>query len=300
MARPARRRVLSAGPAASVDFWLIACALVGLACHWIAGIDVPQRLWSADLAVGRGLPMLADPLGPAAARRLLQDVEDPMALVAAGAVPVAVDASPDGVRILYRAEAAEAVTVLVGTLRSRWPEARVWILRHVADPERLLPPLIALLALNAAALVVFARLRRLQAGDWWRWLALQGALSPDLLMGLLVRQGLAAAILGGVGLVAGFGLPALIDLGLPMLLLALAGTGIGLLASLACGWARVLLWTLPQLLLIPLLYGPAVVEDLSMRGSWWGAAASVIVLVVLAAVALRHRLRGWSHGALPA
>lgn len=300
MDRLERLRVLGTGQGPGIELWLIACALVGLACSWIARIDAPERLWSADLAVGRGLPLLADQLGPAHEWRLLKDVADPMALVATGAVPVAVDASAEGVRILYRAEAAAETRVLIGTLAGRWPEARVDILRQWFDPPRLLSLLVALLALNAAALVAAARLRRLQDGDWWRWLAMQGALSPELLLGLLTRPALGAATLGGVGLLAGFGLPALTDLGLSILLLAAAGAGIGLLTRLTRGLTKLLLWIVPQLLLLRLIYGPDIVEDLPTRGTWWSAVASVVLLVVLAAVALRHRLRCWRHGALPA
>lgn len=292
-------RASRSAEAPALELWLVLCALVGLACWWLSHRAVGTAAWSADLAIGHGLPLLADELGSLRGLTLLRDVDDPTLLVADGTAPVAVDADPDGVRIVYRADARGVAPVLVELLRERWPDAQVQTTVDFGHPDRLLPLLAATLSLNLGALVVWWRLRRLGADVWWRWLSLQGVTSPDLLLALLGRPAVEVALLAGVALFTGLGPDAVVVLSLPMMLLALAGVGLGLLAA-AVPWARVLLlWTLAQGALFAVAAAPFADEQVLAAERWTLAAWTVLGIVLLCCLAMRHRLAYWIRGQQP-
>lgn len=276
----------------NLELWLLLYALVGLGCWWFAHRDVnPVVMASAvDLAIGRGLPLLGEEISQIPALTVRQDVQDLPELIVAGGAMVGVDAGPDGVRLLYRPDSHGNAPSLVDHLAVRLQDVELQIVMDPGHPQRLLPLLTALLVLNFGALAAWIGLRRLQAGQWWRWLALQGALSPDLLLSLLARHALKVALLGSVALAAGLGPTGLLPFLLPVTLMALTGVGLGVLATVAGPAVALVLWALVHAVLFPLV----VTSEVSMPGDgarlWRAASVAGVTLVLLAAVALRHRL----------
>jgi len=281
-----------------LELWLLLYALVGLGCWWFVHRDVVPIVMvsSVDLAIGRGMPLLSDEISQMPTLTIQQDVQDLSELIVAGGAAVGVDAGPDGVRILYRPDSHGNAPTLVNHLTVRLQDAELQVVMGPAHPHRLLPLFVALLVLNVGVLAVWCGLRRLQSGQWWRWLALQGALSPDLLLSLLARHALKVALLGGVALAAGLGPTGLAPFVLPVTLMALTGVGLGVLATVAGRGVALLLWTSLHVALLPLI----VTSEISIPGEgarlWLVAGVVGLGLVLLVGVALRHRLAFWYHG----
>lgn len=247
-----RRPAGLAGP--SADLWLLCCALVG-AIFWLlsASIDAESPFGASnqvDLAIGRGLPMLSLELGlDAQGVSFIDDVEDVSRAIEGGLARVGVDAEPAGVRIIHRPEAGNGVPVLVKRLHQTLPEASTQVLGRRWSLQRFASLLLVLLVVNVGALVLLRQLERLQRGEWLRWLALQGAGVPGLVVGAMVRQALLSAGLGLFAFGGLLGVGEALSL-LPLIvLLALLSVWFGALLAVATGW-RVWLWLSVQGLLV--------------------------------------------------
>lgn len=285
----------------SADLWLLCCALVGVA-FWLlsARIDAPNPTavgGSVDLAIGHGLPMLALELGLASQGvSYVDDVEDVSRAIESGLARVGIDAGPAGVRIVHRPEGIRGgVPVLVQRLRQTWPEASTQVIASPWSPQRLAPLLLVLLLVNAGALVLLRQLQHLQRGAWLRWLALQGAGVPGLLVSVFVRH---AWLTGWLGLFACAGLLGFGDTVtlLPLIvLLALLSVWFGALLAVAARW-RAWLWLSVQGLIVTVWIldpGPAGYSTASTMAGLLGV---LLACLMLSSVMLRDRLLAGYRG----
>lgn len=299
---PARQPMSAPGLAGpSADLWLLCCALVGVA-FWLlsARIDAPNPTAvgvSVDLAIGSGLPMLAQELGLASQGvSYVDDVEDVSRAIESGLARVGVDAGPAGVRIVHRPEGIRGgAPVLVQRLRQTWPEASTQVIASPWTPQRLAPLLLVLLLVNVGALVLLRQLQRLQRSEWLRWLALQGAGVPGLLVGVLARQAWWTGCLGLFAVAGLLGVGDTVSL-LPLIvLLALLSVWFGALLAVAARW-RAWLWLSVQGLIVTVWIldpGPAGYSAASTIATLLGV---LLACLLLSSVMLRDRLLAGYRG----
>lgn len=283
----------------SPDWWLLLCTLVGLG-FWLLSLRLDA--WPAasadapvELAIGRGLPLLSADLGlQSRGITFLDDVDDVNLAVADGLARVGLDASTDGVRIVHRPEGASQVAALAQHLGQTWAVIEIEELVELWHPQRFALVLAVLLVMNIGVVMAWRQLQRLHGGEWLRWLLVQGAAVPTLIVSLLARQSLRIAALGGFALVGLLGLESLRQV-LP--LLVMLGLGAVWLAVLLCVTRR----TRPWLWL-------GVNGWIGVSGFCCGAASGIgmsttapvlLVLLSAASLVLAPRLLVWFRGGTP-
>ncbi|MCU0755914.1 MAG: hypothetical protein MUE46_12440 [Xanthomonadales bacterium] len=228
----------------SLDLWLLLCTLAGIAFWWLS-LQLDQRsvapsTVAVDLAIGKGLPLLSAELDlQSRGISYLNDVDDVAAAVTGGLARIGIDAGPRGVQIVHRPEGGHRVHLLAEALGRRWDDAETRMLIAIWDPQRLALLLAVLFVLNVGALAARRQLQQLHSGEWLRWLVAQGKDVPALIVGLLARQSLRVATLGGFAFIGLLGLQSISEI-LP--LVGLLGVCTVWLAVLLSVTQRVRIW----------------------------------------------------------
>lgn len=284
----------------AAERWLLLCTLAGIG-FWLLSLRVDGPASSGatavDVAIGRGLPLLSTDLAlESRGISYLDDVQDVTAAVAAGLARVGVDAGPSGVRIVHRPDAVSAVSMFADDLVRVWGSADVQVIIDAWHPRQLALLLAMLVVLNCGALIVLRQLREVHAGEWLRWLVLQGAGVPALIVGLLARQSLQVGMLGLFAFIGLRGLGSLPEV-LPLILaLSLCAVWLAVLFCVTRR-SRYWLWLSVHGAIAAIWFG--IGTDSGVGALAILLPASILLILCVASIGLAPRLALWFRGGVP-